>query len=168
MNARRGIGCVLTDVVDKAESSGTSKEESTPPVTPTESGDESWENEAHADDEVEVPLLLPLDDLVFGEIRDVGRSDGSAGLDEHPPDVRVEEALVSVVGVEVGVGVSVVGSVASGPPLDGTLDGACTEDGKEVLEGSGSIVRSVGPKSVVSCKKMGREGQRFVATEMTK
>lgn len=62
----------------------------------------------------------------------------------------VPEAFVSVVGVEVGVGVAVVGAVASGPPLDGTLDGTCTCGGEEVLEGLGGVVRTVSPETMVA------------------
>jgi hypothetical protein len=57
---------------------------------------------------------------------------------------------VGRVRVELGVGVSMVGSVTSGPPLDGSLDGTCTRDGETILERGGSVVRSVSPQSVVT------------------
>ena len=51
-------------VVDKGETSGSSEEEATAPVVPAESSDDSREQEAHADDEGQVPPVLPFDDFV--------------------------------------------------------------------------------------------------------
>lgn len=101
--------------MNKAETSGAGVEQSTPPVAPTETSNEGGEDEAHTDDQVEIPLederkgasviggtrrkshatthlVLPLDDLVAREIRDIGRSNLAAGLDEHPPDVGPPES----------------------------------------------------------------------------
>jgi len=82
---------------------------------------------------------------------------GGMGHEGKRTDVRVEEALVGVVGVEVGVGVAMVGAVAARPPLDRALDGAGAKDGKEVLERGRSVVRAVGPEPVVTCERRGRQ-----------
>jgi len=42
--------------------------------------------------------------------------------------------------VELGVGISVMSPVTSGPPLDGSLDGTCTSHGESELEGGGGVV----------------------------
>jgi hypothetical protein len=94
-------------VVDEAQSSSTGEEEASSPIPPSKTSKKGREDEAHEDDQVEVPLLLPSHDGGLRQVRDVGRSDGSAGLDEHPADVRVEEASMSVVGVEIGVAVEI-------------------------------------------------------------
>jgi len=137
-------------VVNKDQSSSTREEESTSPITPHQSCDGGGEDHAHSDQEHEVVLVLPSDDLVLGQIRDVGDTDLASRLDNHPSDVCPPETLVSRVGVELGVGVSVVCSVTSRPPLDGTLDCAGASHGEGVLKGCRSIVRSVGPKSMVA------------------
>ena len=88
---------------------------------------------------------MPAYDLVLGQIGDISDTGAAAGLDEHPSDVAVPEALVRVVWVEVGVGVTVVCAMAARPPLDGSLNGAGAGSGKEVLERLGCIVAAVCP-----------------------
>lgn len=94
--------------------------------------------------------MLPLDDLVSRQVGNIGNADLSSGLDNHPSNVSPPEALVSRVWVKLGVGVSVVCSVSSGPPFDRSLNGTCTSDRKSVLKWDGSVVGSVSPKSVVT------------------
>jgi hypothetical protein len=79
-------------VVNETETGGTGEEETALPVVPSKTSDEGGKTEAHEDDQVEVPLVLPLDDRVSREIRNVGGSDLSSRLDEHPSNVRVPEA----------------------------------------------------------------------------
>ena len=137
-------------MVDKHQPRGAGKVEAAPPISPAEAGDGHREDEAHADDEGEVPLVLPDDDLVLAEVADVGDAWLATGLDDHPADVRPEEALVRRVRVEVGVGVPVVRAVAAGPPLDRAFDGAGATEGEEVLEGEGGGVGTVSPETVVA------------------
>jgi len=54
--------------------------------------------------------------------------------------VSPPETFVSRVGVELGVGISVMSPVASGPPFDGSLDGTCTSHGEGELERGGGVV----------------------------
>lgn len=111
-------------VVDEEKSGGSGEEETSAVIVPSESSDEGGENESHPDDEVDVPTVLPLDDFVLRQIGNVGDSRLSAGLDEHPSDVRPPEAFVGRVGVEISVGVSVVGAMTTGPPFDRSFDGS--------------------------------------------
>jgi hypothetical protein len=67
-------------VVNETETGGTGEEETALPVVPSKTSDEGGKTEAHEDDQVEVPL------------RNVGGSDLSSRLDEHPSNVRVPEA----------------------------------------------------------------------------
>ena len=132
-------------VVDEAQAGRAGEEEAAAGVAPAQPCDEGREEEAHADDEVDVPAVLPTYDLVLGQIGDISDTRPAAGLDEHPADVAVPEALVRVVRVEVGVGVAVVCAMATRPPLDGSLDGAGAGSGKEVLQRLGCVVATVCP-----------------------
>jgi hypothetical protein len=66
-------------------------------------------------------LLLPAHDLVLGEVADVRATRLAARLEEHPADVGVPEPLLCVVWVEFGVGVAMMCTVATRPPLDWAL-----------------------------------------------
>lgn len=140
----------MTYVVDETETSSTRKHVPTPEVAPAEPTDERRQNEAHADDEGAVPAVLPPHDFVLAQVTDVGDTGPATGLDEHPTDVRIPEALVGVVGVERRIGVAMVGTVAARPPLDRTLDSAGASDREEVLERLGRVVCTVRPKPVVT------------------
>lgn len=137
-------------VVDKDESSSTGKEETTSPVSPSETGDHGREDETHEQEESEVVFVLPFDNSVSGQVRDIGDSNLSSWLNDHPSDVCPPETLVSRVRVELGVGVSVVGSVTSRPPFDRTLDGTGTSDRERILKRDRGVVSSVSPESVVT------------------
>lgn len=137
-------------VVDKDETSGSCKEETALPVSPSETSDNSGENETHEDHEHNVVVVLPLDDGIAAQVRDVCDTNLSTGLDKHPSDVSPPETLVGRVGVKLGVGIAVVSAVAARPPLDGALNGARTAESEEVLEGLGGVVRAVSPQTVVT------------------
>lgn len=139
-----------TYVVDEGETSGTGEEEASAPVTPSETSDDGREDETHADDKGEIPAVLPLDDLVVGQVRDVGDSRLATGLEDHPSDVSPKETALSRVGVEIGVGVAVVSAVAARPPLDGSLDSSRSSESKEVLKRLAGSVGAVSPKTMVT------------------
>lgn len=120
-------------------------------VAPAEPGDDGGDDKAHEEEELDVVPVLPADDGALAEVGDVCDAGLAAGLDEHPADVGVVEALVGVVRVELGVGVAVVGTVAAGPPLDGALARAGSCEGEGVLEGDGGVVGAVSPEAVVAC-----------------
>lgn len=93
-------------VVDEEKSGGTGEEEASTPVIPQKSSDGSGEEESHANDERQVPPVLPSDDGIGGQIRHVGNTRLPATLEDHPSDVRPPETLVCAVRVEFGVGVA--------------------------------------------------------------
>ena len=136
--------------MDEHQSSSSGEEESSSPVSPSESSDGHREEESHGDDEREIPLVLPDDDGILGKIGDVGDSRLSSRLEDHPSNVRPEQTLVRGVGIEFGVGVSVMRSMSSRPPFNRSFDGAGSSEGEEVLEGLRGGVGSVGPESMVT------------------
>ena len=113
-------------MVDKAQPKDTSIHVSTSGVVPKVPRNDGRDGERGKEDEVNIPLVLPANDRVLAEVANVGNTRLSAGLHQHPADVGVEETLMGVVRVEVGVGVTMVCTVATRPPLDRTLDGTCS------------------------------------------
>lgn len=107
-------------------------DEAAPPVIEHEAAEHSREGERHGDHALEVVFVLPHDDGALIEIADVSTADALRVLFEHhPAHVRVEQALANGVGILDGVGVPVVGAVASRPPSRRAL-GSAGADGREV------------------------------------
>lgn len=123
---------------------------SAPRVSPEQPRNDGRQHEAHQDDHGQIVLVLEPDDGVLAQIADVRNTRLPPGLDEHPTDVTPEEALVGVVGVEVGVGVAVMGTVATAPPLNGALDGTSTKEGQHILQRETGVVCAVTPETVVA------------------
>merc|ERR1711881_103794 len=99
----------------KAEDPGV--DEAAHPVTPAETADQAWEDQAHEEDDLEVVLVLPDDNGIVVQVRDVGTANSlRVLLHDHPPEVRVEQTLPDAVWVLVGVGVAVVRTVVASPP----------------------------------------------------
>lgn len=94
--------------------------------------------------------MLESNDRVAGQVADVGNTGFPPGLHDHPANVGPEQTVVGSVGVEVGIGVPVVGTVTSRPPLDGALDGTSTGHGEEVFKRLGRIVGTMRPETMVS------------------
>ena len=79
--------------------------------------------------------MLPDNDGVLVKIRDVGAADTLGILfHKHPPEVRVQETLADGVWILIGIRISVVRSVISGPPSYRTFDSTSTSGGKEDAE----------------------------------
>ena len=57
--------------------------------------------------------MLPFDNRVLAQITDICNAWFTTRFEQHPANVRVEKAFVGVIRIEVGVGVSMVCSVAS-------------------------------------------------------
>ena len=95
--------------------------------------------------------MLPTDDRVAGEIRDIHDTGLATGLEDHPTDVRPEEPVMGAIGVEVSVSVTMMSAVTTRPPLDRTLYSTRASECEEVLERTRSVVGTVGPEAVVTC-----------------
>ena len=99
-------------VMNEAQPENASINVATTGVAPEEPGNHSGDDETHEEDERDVMAVLPFDDVVLAQITDVGNARLSAGLDKHPTDMAPVKTFVGVVGIEVGIGVSVVNAMA--------------------------------------------------------
>ncbi len=119
--------------------------EASPPVSPPQACDDRGQAVTYDRDDRKVPPVLPLNDFILPQIADVRWAWLHRRFDQHPPDVAVEQAALSVVGIQRSVGITVVGAVPSSPPEHGTLHRAGPHESEEVLQWSRSIVGPVGP-----------------------
>jgi len=147
-NSTRYAILVFTHVVNEQQPSSSGKEETSLPITPTKTSDTHREEQPHDQKQRQVVVVLPPDDLGSSQVGDIGDTDLGSRLEDHPTDVSPPEPFVGRVRVEVGVGVTVVSSVASGPPFDGSLDGSGSGTGEDVFKRSRGGVGSVGPQSL--------------------
>lgn len=140
-------GCLL----DEEDAEDTSVDEATHPVAPAEASDDGGENQAHEENDLEVVLVLPDNDGVLVEIRDVGAADTlGVLLHDHPADVAVQQSLADAVGVLGGIGIAVVGAVVTAPPADGALDSTTSNGCEEDAQRKPGRVRLVCPKTMVT------------------
>lgn len=95
--------------------------------------------------------MLPPNDFILAEVRDVRDTRFAPWLDDHPTNVGPQEAAMRIVWIEFGIRVSVVCAVSARPPLDGPLHSTSTRSSEEVLQWPGRVIRAVGPQTVVSC-----------------
>jgi len=126
-------GCV----VDNDETADTCVIEPTSPIIPEQTGNSSGDEEAHDDDNNAVVLVLYTDKNVRVEIGDI-RTPNPLGilLEEHPSEMSIHQTLSDRVGVLFRIGVSVVSTVVSGPPPDGSLNGTATKGSEDILKRS--------------------------------
>ena len=88
-------------------------------ITPAKTCNERWEDQTSENDDFQVVLVLPDNDWILIEIRNICSSYSFwVLLHQHPTEVRVEKTFADRVWVLLGVGISVMGSVISCPPSD--------------------------------------------------
>jgi hypothetical protein len=74
----------FTHVVDKAETGSAGVEVTATPVTPAETRNDGRDTKGNAEDQPQVPAMLPADNLIAGQIRDVGNTRLATRLEDHP------------------------------------------------------------------------------------
>lgn len=119
--------------MNEAQTENSRVDVSTSKVTPAKPRDDSRDNEAHNKDERQIIPMLPPYNGALREVANISNTGSATWLEQHPSYMGVEEAFVGVVGIKVGVGVTVVRTMTTGPPFNGALDGASTEHGQDVL-----------------------------------
>ena len=121
-------------MVNKSKPRGTGEQVATLPITPKQTRNDSGNTEAKGQEQSKIPAVLPPHDLILAQIANIGNAGLAAGFEKHPADMGEPEALVSVVWVQVGVGVTVVGTVTPGPPLDRALYSTSTSHSQSILK----------------------------------
>lgn len=111
-------------------------EESPEPVVPKASTNKGWEDQSHKKENFKVVAMLPDDDRVFVQIRDIGTANPFRILKhQHPSEMRIEKPFANRVWVFVGVGVTVMCSVISCPPSHGPFNSTATNSSKKYSQG---------------------------------
>lgn len=100
-----------THVVDKEQTSKRRIEITATPITPEVTRNDGRNDNAHKEDKPNEPFMLPTDDRVAGEIRDISDTRLATGLEDHPTDVRPDEPMMGAIGVEVSVSVTMMSTV---------------------------------------------------------
>ena len=138
-------------LLDEEDAQDASVDEATPPVTPSETGNQHGDTQAHGEHDLDVVAVLPDDDRVFVEVGDISAANAlGVLLHDHPSQVGVEQTLADGVRVLVGVGITVVGTVVASPPASRTLDGTTANSSEPDTQGETSGIRAVSPKTVVT------------------
>ena len=128
-------------LLNEANAEDTSVDVATPPITPTETANESREDNGHEDDRLDEVAVLPNNNGVLVEVADIGAALAlGVLLHDHPAHVGVEQTLADGVRVLIGVGVAVVGAVTVRPPADGALHGTRAASGEKDFERKGGLV----------------------------
>ena len=102
------------------------------PITPAKSSDDHWEQHAENKNEFTIVPVLPDDDGVLVQVRDISPSLVlGVLLQYHPHEVGVPYAFPYTVRVFDSIGPPMVSSVFAAPPSDGALDRTATNTGKK-------------------------------------
>ena len=75
-------------------------------------------------------FVLPHHEFILLQVPDVGRTWCPVAFQHHPSDVGVEEPIISVIRVQVGVRVPMMSTVFASPPIYRCLHGG-TPTGQE-------------------------------------
>ena len=75
-------------LLNEEDSEDSSVDESTHPVTPSKAGNKAWEDHTHEDNGLDVVAMLPDNDGVIVQVRNIGTTDTLwVLLHDHPSDV---------------------------------------------------------------------------------
>jgi len=101
-------------LLNEEDSKNASVDQTSHPIAPSETSYQTWENETHEDDGLDVVSVLPDDNWIIVQIGNVCTANTLwVLLHEHPSKVGVEKTLADGVWILIGIGVSVVCSVIS-------------------------------------------------------
>jgi hypothetical protein len=133
-------------VVNKDESANSGVEESTSPIPPKQTSNGSRDKETHDEDDKSVVLVLRADERVRVEIGNVCAANTfGILLENHPAEMSVHQSFANRVGILLGIGISMMGTVIPRPPSDRAFNGTTSNRGKNVLKWSRSGIRTMSP-----------------------
>jgi hypothetical protein len=99
--------------VHEDETCGSSIEVSSAPITPAETRDGGGDDDCHSEKEPKVVLVLPANEGVVGQVGAIGDTWFTTRMNDHPADVRPEKTVVGAIRIQVGVGITMVGTMTS-------------------------------------------------------
>jgi hypothetical protein len=96
--------------------------------------------------------MLPSHNGIPLQIADVRDAWPSSVLDDHPTNVGPPKSMLGSVGIEIGVGVAVMSTVTTSPPVYGTFNrtSACYCQG--IFERTRRVVSAVSPQPMVASR----------------
>lgn len=103
------------------QSKHTREAEPAQPVSPSDPGYQCGKEIPEERCEEYVPRMLPLEQDVISEVGGVDGAGAKVRLEEHPPDMGPEQSSLGIVGIEVCICMSMVGTVRASPPEARTL-----------------------------------------------
>lgn len=128
-------------LLNEADAKDAAIDEAAHIIAPQKSTEDGGEDQSHDDDTLEIVAVLPDDNGVLIEIGNVGTARAlGVLLENHPAKMRVEKTLANGVGILLGVGIAMVGTMLPGPPADRTFDGASTDSSEIDFQGESSLV----------------------------
>ena len=74
-------------MVNESQSSCTRKNETSKPISPDKTSDRGREEETHADDQVDIPPVLPPHNCALAQVGNISNTGLSSGLEDHPSNV---------------------------------------------------------------------------------
>ena len=106
-------------LLNEEDSKNPSVDKSTEPITPSQTGNETRKDQSHDDDGFDIIPMLPHDDGVFVQIRNIRTTDPLWILfHDHPTKVRIQETLSNRIRILVGIGISMMSTMIPRPPSD--------------------------------------------------
>lgn len=71
-------------------------------------------------------------------------------VDKHPSKVRKEETTVSAIGILVGIGPAMMGTMAARPPVNGTFNSTTACKAIKPSKRKGSSIGTMGPQTMIT------------------
>lgn len=143
-------------LVNKEETHNASIEQTTLVVTPSETTNEHGGNVSSSNKPPHVVLVLRNDKLIGKQIADVSTAlQSGILLEDHPTHVGEPETTLGIIGILIGVSVSVVGTVTVRPPLDASLGSTRTGEHKDEAQNGVSIVCTVSEQTMITSSNTG-------------
>lgn len=119
-------------LLDEQKSENASIHQTTLPITPTQASDDHWEYHTEEQNDLSVVSVLPDNDRVFVQVRDLRSAFVLRVLiQDHPHEVCIPSPLHHTIWVLGCVGPSVMRSVLAAPPSDRSLHGTTTGTSQE-------------------------------------
>jgi hypothetical protein len=137
-------------MMDNCQSKACCKIEATSPIIPEDTRDSGGKKVAKKNDDGEIISMLPLNDRICSEIRNISCSTAKMGLKYHPANVSPQEPPVGIVRIEVSVSVAMMCPMHPSPPITGTLHGTRASENQHDLERHRCIVGAVRPQTMVA------------------